>query len=189
MPIMTCRRIIIILVCFLLVLQSPAFAYEVKLSDVIVSNTRDDLLVFLDVEGAFNDEMKKGILKGVETTFFFYINLYQKRNMWFDNKIAEIKTKHMIKYNNLKKEFVVTRSWEKDKPLVTKSFEEAQKLMAEINSLKIIPLNSLQKGNQYQIRAKAEVGKLTLPFYLHYILFFVSLWDVETDWHIIDFIY
>ncbi|NQT10914.1 MAG: DUF4390 domain-containing protein, partial [Desulfobacteraceae bacterium] len=41
----------------------------------------------------------------------------------------------------------------------------------------------------YQIRAKAELGKLTLPFYLHYILFFVSLWDVETDWYTIDFIY
>ncbi len=186
---MTCRRIIIILLCLFITLPCPAFAYEVKLTDIIVSNTRDDLLVFLNIDGAFNDKMKKGILKGVETTFFFYIDLYQKRNMWFDNKIADIKITHMIKYNNLKKEFVITRSWEKDKPLVTQSFEEAQKLMAEINSLKIIELNSLQKGDYYQIRAKAEVGKLTLPFYLHYILFFVSLWDVETDWYTLDFIY
>ncbi len=70
---------------------------------------------------------------------------------------------------------------------VTQSFEEAQKLMTEIDSLKIISLSNLQKGSQYQIRAKAELGKLTLPFYLHYILF--SLWDVETDWYTIDFIY
>jgi hypothetical protein len=61
--------------------------------------------------------------------------------------------------------------------------------MAEIDSLKIVPLWKLEKGGKYQIRAKAELSKLTLPFYLHYILFFVSLWDFETDWYTIDFIY
>jgi hypothetical protein len=170
-------------------MQNAAFASEARLTDIIVTNTRDDLLVFLNVEGAFNDKIKKAVLTGVPATFFFYITLYQARNMWFDKKIADIKITHRIKYNSLKKEFIVIRSWEKDKPSVTQSFEEAQKLMAEIDSLKIISLGSLQKGSQYQIRAKAELGKLTLPFYLHYILFFVSLWNVETDWYTIDFIY
>jgi hypothetical protein len=61
--------------------------------------------------------------------------------------------------------------------------------MAEIDSLKVIDLNQLQKGTRYQIRTKAQLSKLTLPFYLHYVLFFVSLWDFETDWYTIDFIY
>lgn len=184
-----CRKISIIFLCILLVMQNAVFASEARLTNIIVTNTRDDLLVFLNVEDAFNDKIKKAVLKGVPATFSFYITLYQARNMWFDSKMADIKIIHTIKYNNLKKEFVVTRSWEKDKPSVAQSFEEAKNLMTEINSLKIIPLGSLQKGSQYQIRAKAELGKLTLPFYLHYILFFVSLWDVKTDWYTIDFIY
>jgi len=61
--------------------------------------------------------------------------------------------------------------------------------MAEIDSLKIIELNHLEKDSQYQIRTKAQLSKLTLPFYLHYVLFFVSLWDFDTDWYTIDFIY
>ena len=36
---------------------------------------------------------------------------------------------------------------------------------------------------------KAELEKVRLPLYLHYVLFFVSLWDFETDWFTIDFIY
>lgn len=184
-----CRKISIIFLCMLLVMQNTAFADEARLTDIIVTNTRDDLLVFLNVEGAFNDKIKKAILKGAPATFSFYITLYQARNMWFDSKMADIKITHTIKYNSLKKEFVITRSWEKDKLSVTQSFEEAKKLMTEINSLKIIPLGDLQKGSHYQIRTKAELDKLTLPFYLHYILFFVSLWDVETDWYTIDFIY
>ena len=76
-----------------------------------------------------------------------------------------------------------------DHQRVVKSFDEAKKLMAEIDSLKIVELNRLEKGSQYQIRTKAQLSKLTLPFYLHYVLFFVSLWDFETDWYTIDFIY
>ena len=72
---------------------------------------------------------------------------------------------------------------------MTQSFSEAQKYMAEIDSLKIVPLRRLEKGTLYQIRAKAELRHQTLPFYLHYVLFFVSLWDFETDWYTIDFIY
>ena len=167
----------------------PVFAEDVQLKNIIVTNTRDDLLLYMTVEGAFREKTKKAILSGVPVTFSFIIPLYQTRSLWFDKKITEIKISHTVKYNNLKKEFIVKRSWENDKPLVTSSFEKARKLMTEIDSLKVIPLSRLKKGREYQIRAKAELSKLTLPFYLHYILIFVSLWDFETDWYTIDFTY
>jgi hypothetical protein len=166
-----------------------AFAQNARLSNIIVTNTRDDLLVYLNVEGAFTDKMNTAILTGVPTTFSFYISFYQARNFWFDNKVKDIKVTHTIKYNNLKEEFIVTRSWEKSGPQATQSFDAAQKLMREIDSLKIVPLKQLEKGRHYQLRAKAELNKVTLPFYLHYVLFFVSLWDFETDLYTIDFIY
>ncbi len=168
---------------------NPVFSQEAKLTHIIVTNTRDDLLLYLRVEGAFREDMKSAILSGVPATFSFFINLYQYRTLWFDKKIAELKITHTIRHNPLKKEFVVSRSWENTPPVKTRSFLEAQKLMTEIDSLKIVPLNDLEKGRQYQIQAKAELSKLTLPFYLHYVLFFVALWDFETDWYTTDFLY
>ena len=73
--------------------------------------------------------------------------------------------------------------------IVTQSFEEVQTLMTDIDSLKIVPLSVLEKGSHYQIRLKAELSKLTLPFYLHYVFIFISLWDFETDFYTIDLIY
>jgi len=35
----------------------------------------------------------------------------------------------------------------------------------------------------------AELDKLELPLYLHYIFFFLYLWDFKTDWHAVDFRY
>jgi hypothetical protein len=172
-----------------LVLPCPGFSQEAKLSNLIVTNTRDDLLLYFSVEGAFHAKMKEAILSGVPATFSYYISLYKNRNYWMDKEITSLKFLHTVKYNPVKKEYVITRSWDNNPPIVTQSFIEVQRLMTEIDSLKILPLNRLEKGNQYQLRAKAELSKLTLPFYLHYILFFVSLWDFETDWYTIDFIY
>jgi uncharacterized protein DUF4390 len=183
------RKSLVLLFGIIFCVQNLAFAQNATLTDIIVTNTRDDLLVYLNVEGAFTEKMKKAILSGVSTTFSYYLSFYQVRNLWFDNNIEDIKVINTIKYNNLKEEYIVKRSWEKSGPQVTKSFDEAKKLMSEIDSLKIVPLKQLVKGAHYQLRAKAELSKVTLPFYLHYVVFFVSLWDFETDWYTVDFIY
>lgn len=168
---------------------SPAYAQDPRLDNIIVTNTRDDLLLYLTAKDAFPAKIEKAIHSGVPATFTYYINLYRVRSLYLDEKISELKLAHNLKYDNLKKEYTVTRSWEDYRPLTVKTYEEAQKLMTEVDSLVIVPLVRLEKGLQYQIRAKAELDKMTLPFYLHYVLFFISFWDFETDWYTIDFIY
>ena len=181
------QSVLFLVLGLLFVSAHAGYAQDATLTNITVSNTRDDLLLFLNLKGAFREEMKKAILSGVPSTFSFFAKLNRVRSFWFDRDIADLEVTHTIIYDNLKKEFTVTRSWKENNPEVTKSFNEAKKWMTEIDSLKIIPLNRLEKGEQYQLRVKAEVSKKTLPLYLHYILFFVSLWDFETDWYTIDF--
>ena len=99
------RKPYAILFCVIFFVQNLIFAQEAKLTNIIVTNTRDDLLVYLSVEDAFREQTKKAILSGVPTTFSFFITLYRPRNLWLDNKIAAIKATSTVKYNNLKKEF------------------------------------------------------------------------------------
>ena len=179
--------IFILLACMLGHVVEPMAAEDARLTHMTVSNTRDDLLLYLTLEGAFTDKLKEAILSGVAATFVFYISLYRVRNWWVDKNIADIELTHTIKYDNLKKEFTVKRSWKEGASVITHSFSQAQQWMTEVDALSVYPLKELEKGRQYQIRTMAEVSKLTLPLYLHYILF--SLWDVETDWYTIDFIY
>jgi hypothetical protein len=182
-------RLVITIFCLMLLTCGPAWAQKAKLTNIIVTNTRDNLLLYLSVKDAFPPEIENTLHSGVPATFSFLINLYEVRNLWPDRKMTDIKATHSLKYDVLKKEYTISRSWENNKALTVKSFNDAKQLMTEVDSLIIVPLGSLEKGSRYQIRAKAELSKLTLPFYLHYILFFVSLWDFETDWYTIDFIY
>jgi hypothetical protein len=183
------RNTLSLLLVIVFFVQNSAFAQDARLKDIIVTNTQEDLLLYLNVEGAFNEKMKKAVLSGVPTSFSFFVSLYRVRNLWFDEKITDVTVTNTVKYDNLKEEFTIIRSWEKSGPRVSKSFDEAKKLITEIDGLKIVSLVQLKKNHRYQLRTKAELSKVTLPYYLHYILFFVSLWDFETDWYAIDFIY
>jgi hypothetical protein len=180
---------LLLLFCFLLSFPSPLQAAEATLSDIIVTNTQEDLLVFFDIKGCFTREMEEAILNGIPTTFTIVIKLYRTRAAWLDASIASITLEHTIKYDSLKNEFRVTRSEEDNAEIVVKDFEAAKKAMAEIRNIRVVPLKELQERGKYQLRVKAELEKVRLPLYLHYVLFFVSLWDFETDWYTVDFIY
>jgi hypothetical protein len=164
---------------FLLPPMPPALhAAEATLSDIIVTNTREDLLVFFEIKGCFTREMDEAILNGIPTTFTIFIDLS-----------TAIKIEHTIKYDTLKNEFRVSRSEDQNRELTFKDFASAKKAMAEIKNIKVAPLKGLRKNSKYQLRVKAELEKVRLPFYLHYVLIFVSLWDFETDWYTVDFTY
>lgn len=166
-----------------------AKANDARLNNLIVTNTHEDLLLYATVEDAFQEKMIQAIESGVPTTFSFFILLYQARSIWFDRKLADIEVTHTVRYNNLKKEYVIERSWENGPPRNVKSIEEVKRLMTDIDGLRVLSLAKLEKGRQYQILVRARLSKATLPFYLHYVLFFMSLWDFETDWYSVDFVY
>ena len=178
-----------LLLSLLLHFPSMLQAAEATLSDIIVTNTQQDLLVFFDIEGCFTREMEEAILNGIPTTFTIYIKLYRTRTLWLDASISDIELEHTINFDNMKDEFRVTRSEDNYSELVLKEFDAAKKAMAEIKNIKVAPLRELSKKGKYQLRVKAELEKVRLPLYLHYVLFFVSLWDFETDWYTVDFTY
>ena len=173
---------------FVLILScNLAQAAKASLQDIVLDSKNKNLTLSFTLEHAFSEEMKEVILSGTPITFTFSVELREIKDFWIDRKIVNIKIDHMVKYNVLKREFVIKRSWEIDEILVTKSFDEAQDLMTTIRSLKILPFNWLENGNRYQIAAKAELSKANLPFDLRSAMFFSPPWGFETDWYILDF--
>ena len=179
------------LIIFLLfcISPKPSLAEEARLSDIIVTNTREHLLAYFNVKDCFTGEINKAILNGISTKFTFIVKLYEVRNAWFDREIADIKLTHNIEYNTLKNEFNLFLPEQNNKKARTKDFDEAKKLMAEVVALKVAKLDKLKRGLHYQLRMKAELDKIELPFYLNYVFFFLFLWDFETDWYSVIFRY
>ncbi|AOY57860.1 hypothetical protein B2D07_05275 [Desulfococcus multivorans] len=168
---------------------SPGLALGASIADISVTNSQKDLLLYLKVKDAFTEPIHEAVSSGVPTTFSFFIVLEEIRYFWANRTLSEMTLTHTIKYYNLKKEFTVTRSWEADPSVPLMSFDEAKGRMTRIDGVKVIPLDRLRKGNAYRIRVKAKLSKMTLPFYLRYIMVMASMWEFETDWHAVDFTY
>ena len=172
-----------------LFLSSAVFSKQAQISDIIVTNNQDYLLVYFYTKGCFTPEMNKAILNGIPTTFTFLIELFKPRAYWPSKHVAALKVHHTIRYDSLREEFSVVLSERGNQTFTVKDFTKAQEMMSDVSNVQVMALQSLEKNNQYQLRIKAELNKVRLPLYLHYILFFLSLWDFETDWYVVDFIY
>jgi hypothetical protein len=184
---------LIVLSLFLIASVAAASVFhrgaEATLSDIIVTNTREDLLAFFEIKGCFTREMDEAILNGIPTTFTILVKLSRARLFWVDESLSAEEIEHSIKHDSFRNEFQVGRTEDGGKVLVFKDFPAAKKAMAEVRGIKVVPLQKLVKGSKYQLRVKAELQKVRLPLNLHYVLFFLSLWDFETDWYTVDFTY
>ena len=169
--------------------SSPLFAKEAVLTNIAVTKDEQHLLVGFTVRDCFTEDMEKAIHAGINITLTFFFEVNEVRNWWWDKEIAYFKISHHIEYDSLKRDYVVTLSEGSGKLIRVKGFIEAKRLMSRIIDLKVAALHELGEGRRYQVHMMAELDKIKLPFNLHYVLFFLSLWDFETDWHTVDFRY
>ena len=185
------NRTLLLIILSLIIAQWPVpnWAEDAYLSDIVLTNDQDYLQVHFTVEDCFTAEMNEAIGKGIEVAFTFFVKLNEKRGLWLDKKIADVEFRHSIKYDNLKEMYEV-RLFERENGTITvKDFDEAKRLMSDVVALRVTSIDRLREGDQYQLKVMAELDKIRLPFHLHHVLFFLSLWDFETGWHAIDFRY
>jgi len=180
--------LIAILISFLLPSRDIQ-AKEAFIKDIKTQIKQDYLLISFRVTDCFTEKMIQAIKNGVNTRFVYRIRLYKVRKWWKDKKIADIKVSHTIHYDSIKKVYNLKLSEGNPKEIPVKDLEEAKKILAQISNLKVIDIKELKREERYQIRVKAELDKIRLPLHLHYVLFFLSLWNFDTDWYKVNFIY
>ena len=173
----------VFLVCyFFLVFPLSSYHRDAKIADIVITDSDNHLLVYAKVTNCYTDKMESAILAGVPTTFTFLVDLYQERPRWIDDKIASSVVKQTIKYDIVKKIFYVSVAGG-SKQSEFQDFEAAKKAMSELNGIAIASLRDLSKDKSYYVMIKGKLDKIRLPMHMEYVLFFVSLWDFETDWY------
>ena len=183
------RRIAGVMAAVMLI-TCPVYAAEkAQLVNLTVTNNRDTLLFYMDLENAFNPEIMAALESGVTLSFSFPITVRRDRSLWFDKKITQVELIHTIKYDTLKKEYLITRSWKDPQTQTVKSLDEAISLMTRIDGLALLPLSLLEKGENYRVTAQARLNKISRPIYLKFVLFFRNSWKFKTKKAHVDFIY
>lgn len=163
-------------------------AVEPLIKDIIISNNAKNVLLYARVVNGFKTEMESSILAGAPAVFTLLADVYQVRSYIWDRKISSCEIKRTIKYDNIKKTFSIHTNGN-EAPVIFADFESAQKAMADLSGMAIVPLEKLAKGNNYYLKMKVKIDKIRLPLHMEYVLFFVSFWDFETAWYRQNFSY
>ena len=165
-----------------------AQASEPKMTDILITNNKENVLLYARLVNGFKPDMELAILAGIPATFTLQLEIYQVRSFVWDKKITIHEIKRTIKYDNLKKTFSVYTNGN-PQPVIFSDFESAQKAMADFNGIIAVPLASLVKGNNYYLLIKVKMDKARLPLHMENVFFFVSYWDFETAWERQNFSY
>jgi hypothetical protein len=114
--------------------------------------------------------------------------LYKTRKTWPDRKLASHVFDRTLTYDNLKEEYSIISSTN-NKIATTQSLSQAKTLMAEVADFKAVDINRLEANASYKLQVKVKLARKTLPLYFHYLIPFSSMWDFETDWRTLSFIF
>ncbi len=162
---------------------------KAEISKIVIDKNGKNLEASFRLIDCFNSDMEEAILNGVPTTFRILVSVEKPSIFLVKSKVADFTLQHTIRYNRLNNEFQVELPEHPQKILVTRNFDEAKKWMSTVDNLPVIPTCWLTKDQDYYLNVKAELSKVGLPLFFRYILFWVSLWDFETEWYTVEFLY
>ncbi len=162
---------------------------NVQFKDITLTTSTTHLLLFGVIKNEDQEELVQALRNGIPMEYTFFVKLFRIKEQWADENLAEIAYSHTLKYDTLKEQYQLTLKEQKNKVFTFTSLIKALQAMNEINGLKVVEISRLIPDATYEIHIKAELFEKTLPMNLHYIIPFISLWDMDTDWHTIEFTY
>jgi hypothetical protein len=153
------------------------------LHGVTLTHTDQEVLLDLYLQGGFHPELLEAIESGIPITITYYIRLYRKRGLWFDEEVLAKSIQHTVKYDTLKTQYRVSEiNGLFSNIKVIKDEPSMVRWMSEVEGQPLIPFHLLQPGEEYYVKAMADLKAVRSPFPLSHIPFLASLWDTGTAW-------
>ena len=177
-------RVLAILATCVFLWTSSGVAATGRISDILITRGNNELLVSARLTGGFTPEIKKEIINGVSKEFFYYLVIKRVMSNWLDAEKISGTIKYSIKYDILKKQYLVTReTGDLSEEQIFDSYDSMVAWVSGVDRISITPLNLLNKKLQYYVSIKAEMKAGELPFLLRYLFFFVPYSRFSTEWY------
>jgi len=175
-------RYVAISLVFLVVFVSPVLSAgtspEPKITDIHGEAKGETAKVHFTLRNAFSPEMVEALKSGIEISFKTVVRVQRNHRNWFDTTVGEITFSRSVRYDALSRVYRLNRGKEVD--LLPDIFTA---LAGMTRYEVVVPLAyPVTPGKRYQALVRTRLDRVGLSEPLRTILFFSSLWDVETEW-------
>ncbi|MBI5746017.1 MAG: DUF4390 domain-containing protein [Nitrospirae bacterium] len=178
--------VFLFIICFsssAILFPFSALADDEKITDLSVTIQNKDILVSAKLIKAINSTIEEDIKNGIPKDLFYYILLKRKQNIWIDEEILSVTLKYTIKYDILKKQYIVTsREGTKNSQRVIENYQEMVDLSSRVNNVKLADTDILNAKESYYVSVKAQMKATAIPLHLDYFFFFIPFLELDTPW-------
>jgi hypothetical protein len=134
--------------------------------------------VYFSLKNAFSPEMVEALKSGIEISFKTDIKIEKVRHGWFNETVGEAELLRTVRFDALSRVYRLVRGGKEE--LFTDIFDA----LAGMTKYEVpVPVSSdPERGKYYRVRIRTHLDRVGLSDPLRSIIFFSSLWDVETGW-------
>jgi hypothetical protein len=134
--------------------------------------------VAFNLKNAFSPEMVEALKSGIEISFKTDIRIEVVRHGWFNDTIGQAEIVRTVHFDALSRVYRLTRGGREE------HIDDIFGALSGMTSYEVnIPVSSDPVvGNSYRVRIRTRLDRVGLTEPLRSILFFSSLWDLETPW-------
>jgi hypothetical protein len=131
------------------------------------------------LENAFTPEMVEALKSGIEISFRITIEVERVYRNWFNQTVGDFRYTQSIRYDVLSRVYRLHRPGAVDEILPDVHVALDRMTRFEVP----VPVfGEVSRGKHYRALVRARLDRVGLSEPLRSIVFFSSLWDVETDW-------
>lgn len=173
------------LVVTLWVLAAPSLSHgaDERIDQLSVTREGGHIYVSAVLHPGLSSHLDADLRKGLAKDLYYYLILKERQRVWFDEEVAAVTIKHSIKYDLLKREYVViSRLPSGATQTIVPDFPSARKLVSQVDHVPVVEVRRLRRGKKYLVSVKAEMKAPQLPLYLDYFLFFIPFLEIDTEW-------
>jgi hypothetical protein len=164
-----------------LIILSSSVAYAAPKPEIVgiggQVRGREARVVF-SLQNAFTPEMVEALKSGIEISFRTIVRVERVHKGWFDTTLGNLKFSRSVKYDVLSRVYRLNREGKED------LLPDIHAALAGMTKYEVsVPLTfEAEPGKTYRAYIRTRLDKVGLSEPLRSILFFSSIWDIETEW-------
>lgn len=119
------------------------------------------VLVSFELRQALTDDVRTTIRSGMAVSFIYKVDLRRSSAIWFDRTLASAVVKATVRYDNLTRRYLLTRTVDgrMERPDTTDSEELAWKwLTDQFDRLPLFSSVTLESNGEYYVRVSAHAA-------------------------------
>lgn len=170
----TVCAILAIVIAFALRAHSSGQAF---VDEVAINRDRNEITVDFTVKNIVAGQMVEALDSGLPVRIVYKVRFVRKAAALTTAVLNDIQFERVIEKDNLKNRY---RIKEKEDTKEFPDLDSAAEVLSRVKGLVVAPTEELLPEKRYQIELQVKLEEFRLPFQLHRILPFFSLWDVTT---------